>query len=219
MNPMATVTPSQPTLFAPLPSPDAVYRLTVSQFDRMVRDGTLDEDEPVELLNGVLVTKMPKNPPHRVSTRKVVRALEGILPAGWFVQKEDSLVIPPGNKWEPDAAVVRSELEFDSARDAAAADCCLVVEVSDTNLSRARSEKLPAYASAGIPVYWIVNLTGGGSGGVTAAPGSGQLEVHTEPDQATGRYRSRVELHPGDYVSVVIVGREVGRIAVVDLLP
>jgi len=210
---MATVTPTQPTPSLPLPPPEAVYRLTVDQFDRMVRNGALDEDEPVELLNGVLVTKMPKNPRHRVGTRKAVRALEGVLPAGWFVQKEESLVIPPGNKWEPDVAIVRSELEFDAARDANATDCCLVVEIADTNLSRAQSEKLPAYATAGIPVYWIVNLAGG------TLPGSGLVEVYSDSDQAAGRYRSRVNLHPGDEVSVVIDGREVGRIAVTDLLP
>src|SRR5690242_20671590 len=79
---MATVTATRPIPALPLPSPDAVYRLSVSQFDRMVRDGMLDEDEPVELLNGILVTKMPKNPRHRVGTRKVVRALEGVIPAG-----------------------------------------------------------------------------------------------------------------------------------------
>ena len=210
---MATVTPVHPIPSSPLPPPDEVYRLTVDQFDRMVRNGAFDEDEPVELLNGVLVTKTPKNPRHRVGTRKAVRALEGVLPAGWFVQKEESLVIPPGTKWEPDVAIVRGELEFDSSRDANATDCCLVVEVADTNLSRAQSEKLSAYAAAGIPVYWIVNLTGG------TPPGSGLVEVYSDPDQATGRYRSRVDLHPGDEVSVVIDGREVGRIAVTDLLP
>ncbi len=216
---MASVTPTQAILSVPLPSPEAVYRLTVSQFDRMVRDGTLGEDERVELLNGVLVTRMPKNPPHRVSTRKEVRALEGILPAGWFVQKEDALVMPPGNKWEPNAAIVRSELESDSARDATAADCCLVVEVADTNLYRARSEKLPAYAAAGIPVYWIVNLSGSDPGAGAAASGSGHLEVYSDPDPVTGRYRSRVDLRPGEEVPVVIDGREVGRIAVVSLFP
>ena len=178
----------------------------------MVRKGFLDEDEPVELLNGVLVTKMPKNPPHRVATRKTVRGLERLLPAGWIVQKEESLVMPPGNKWEPDVAVVRSELEFDSARDAPAAECCMVVEITETNLARARSEKLPAYAAAGIPVYWIVNLSGG------ATSGSAVVEVYTDPDPATGRYRSRVDMQPGDDISVVIDGREVGRIAVADLL-
>ncbi len=189
-----------------------VYRLTIEQFDRMVRDGTLDEDEPVELLNGVLVTRMPKNPPHRVATRKTVRALERVLPAGWIAQKEEALVMPPGNKWEPDVAVVRSELEFDSARDATAADCCMVVEIAETNLSRARTEKLRAYAAAGIPVYWIVNLSGG------ATPGSAVVEVYTGVDQATGQYRSRVDLQPGDEVSVVVDGQEVGRIAVADLI-
>ena len=210
---MATVTPTPPIPPLPLPPPDEVYRLTVDQFDRMVRNGSLDEDEPVELVNGVLVTRMPKNPRHRVATRKTVRAFEGVLPAGWFVQKEESLVIPPGNKWEPDVAIVRSDLEFDSARDANASDCCLVVEVADTNLSRARSEKLSAYAAAGIPVYWIVNLAGGNP------PGSGVIEVYSDPDQATGRYLSRADLYPNDEVSVVIGGQEVGRIAVADLLP
>jgi Uma2 family endonuclease len=211
--PVATATHTQAFSSWPLPAPDAVYRLTIEQFDRMVRDGTLDEDEPVELLNGVLVTKMPNNPPHRVATRKTVRALERVLPAGWIVQKEESLVMPPANKWEPDVAVVRSELEFDSARDATAADCCIVVEIAETNLARARSEELPAYAAAGIPVYWIVDLSGG------ATPGSAMVEVCSEPDQATGRYRSRVDVPPGDDVSVVIDGREVGRIGVADLLP
>jgi Uma2 family endonuclease len=210
---MAVVTPTQQISAVPLPSPHEVYRLTVDQFDRMVRDGTLAEDEPVELLNGVLVTKMPRNPRHRVGTRKVVRLLEGALPAGWIIQKEESLVLPPGNNWEPDVAIVRGELEFDATRDATASDCCLVVEVADTNLSRARYEKLPAYASAGIPVYWIVNLAGDDS------PGSAMIEVHTDPDQAAGRYRSRVDKQSGDDIPVVIDGREVGRFAVALLLP
>ncbi len=78
---MASVIPTQPNPSLPFPSPDQVYRFTVDQFDGMVRNGTPDEDEPVELLNGLLVTKMPKNPRHRVATRKAVRALEGVLPA------------------------------------------------------------------------------------------------------------------------------------------
>jgi Uma2 family endonuclease len=210
---MATVPPTQVFASLPLPPPEEVYRLTVEQFDRMVECGFLDEDDPVELLNGVLVTKKPKNPAHCVGTRKTVRALEAVLPPGWIVQKEESLVIPPWNKWEPDVAVVRSELEFDSARDATPAECCLIVEVAVSNVFRARSEKLPGYAVAGIPVYWIVNLTG------RISPGSGSVEFYSDPDQTTGQYRSRLNLHSGDHVPVVIDGREVGRIAVADLLP
>jgi Uma2 family endonuclease len=210
---MATVTPIQPIPSLPLPSPELVYRLTVEQFDRMVQSGSLDEDDPVELMNGILVTKMAKNPRHTVATRKAVQALQRVVPAGWFVQKEDTLVIPPWNKWEPEVAVVRSELKFDSSRDAVAQDCCLIVEIVLSKLFRAQSEKLPAYASAGIPFYWIVNLTGG------TTPGSGLVELYSDPDQAAGRYRSRLDLQAGEYVPVVIEGREVGRIAVADLFP
>ena len=121
-------------------------------------------------------------------------------------------MIPPWNKWEPDVAVVRSELEFDSARDAVALDCCLIVEIVLSNLYRAQSEKLPGYAAAGIPVYWILNLTGGTNAG------SGVLECYSDPDQSAGRYRSRLELKAGDHVPVVIDGREVGRIGVAELL-
>ena len=59
---MAMVTQAQPIPPLPLPASGEIYRFTVDQFDRMVESGFLDEDDPVELLNGILVTKMPKNP-------------------------------------------------------------------------------------------------------------------------------------------------------------
>ena len=51
----------------PLPPPAEVYRFTVHQYDRMVRDGTIGEDDPVELLDGIVVRKMPKGPRHDAS--------------------------------------------------------------------------------------------------------------------------------------------------------
>ena len=59
---MATVTSTHAIASLPLPAPELVYRLTVEQFDGMVRSGFLDEDDPVQLINGILVTKLPKNP-------------------------------------------------------------------------------------------------------------------------------------------------------------
>lgn len=195
------------------PPLDDVYRFSVAQFDRMVKDGTIDEDEPVELLAGMVVRKMPKSPRHRVSVRKVVRALEALIPEGWHVEKEEPLAIPPWGKPEPDVAVLRSELEFDASRDATALDCCLIVEVADSQLARARNEKLTLYARAGIPHYWIVYLAGGGQG----TP-QGTVEAYSRPDPA-GTYGEHLNHEPGGRVPVVILGVEVGQIAVVDLLP
>jgi Uma2 family endonuclease len=49
------------------------------------------------------------------------------------------------------------------------ADVYLLVEVSDSTLSKDRTIKLPLYAAHGIPELWIVNLL------------DKQIEVYTEP--------------------------------------
>ena len=55
-------------------------RLSVAEYDRMIADGTIGEDDPVELIEGVVVPKMPRNPPHRVATRKTAKVLERLVP-------------------------------------------------------------------------------------------------------------------------------------------
>ncbi len=59
-------------------STDAIWRLKVEQYHAMIQAGILTDDDPIELLEGWLVLKMPKNPAHRVTTRLVRDALESI---------------------------------------------------------------------------------------------------------------------------------------------
>ncbi len=46
----------------------SIWRWRVDQYHAMIRAGILTEDDPVELLEGWLVTKMPKNPHHSLVT-------------------------------------------------------------------------------------------------------------------------------------------------------
>ena len=120
----------------------------------MVEDGTIGEDDPVELIEGVVVPKMPRNPPHRVGTRKTAKALERMVPPCWYVQVQEAIVIEPENKPEPDVAMVPAELEYDATRDPLAAECCLVVEVAESSLeydrtTKRRSMPRPAFRSTG----------------------------------------------------------------------
>jgi len=188
--------------------------ITVDEYDRMIEEGIIGEDDQVELWDGIVVPKMPKSPRHRVGTRKTAEALERVIPTTWHVAKEEAVVIKPWSKPEPDVAVIRSELKYDSSRDATAADCCLVVEVADRSLPDDQGKKLAGYARAGIPVYWIVNLR------------DDLVEVYTDPDPSAGQYINHVDYRPGPggnprtgRVPVIIDGREVARIAVADLLP
>ncbi|WP_228061654.1 hypothetical protein [[Phormidium] sp. LEGE 05292] len=55
---------------AAIPS-DMIWRLSVDRYHNMIKNGILTDEDPVELLEGWLVFKMPKNPPHRAATRIV----------------------------------------------------------------------------------------------------------------------------------------------------
>ena len=190
--------------------------ITVAEYERMIANGTIAEDDPIELIEGVVVPKMPRNPPHRVGTRKTVKALERLIPAGWAAVPQEAIVIGGQSKPEPDVSVIPAELEFDATRDPLASECCLVVEVADSSLERDRTVKRDLYAtagmpgspvhgSAGIPVYWIVNLI------------DRVVEVYSDPQG--GAYQDVKVLAETDTVEVIVDGLSVGWIRVADLLP
>lgn len=187
---------------------DLIWRLSVDQYHEMIRTGILTEDDPVELLEGWLVYKMPKSPPHRVTTRLIQKALERIVPAGWYVDAQE-LVTTQDSEPEPDVVVVRGDTRQYLDRHPGPQDLALVVEVADTSLQRDRASKKQIYARAEIPVYWIVNLV------------ERQFEVYTDPSgpAESPDYRESQYYRPSDEVPVVIEGREVGRLPVRELLP
>jgi Uma2 family endonuclease len=194
---MSTIT-STPS--PPLASPE-VYRFTVDEYERMA--GVLDGSR-VELIDGYLVRKMPKKPPHIWAVMCLVQTIPSLLPPGWTWQKEDPVRIPAFDEPDPDLAVLRGSAESYRDRIPDASNVVFLVEVAETTLARDRGQKLVAYARSGIAVYWIVNLV------------DSQVEVYTGP--GTDGYTSRVDFTVGQHVPVVIGGVEVGRIAVSDVL-
>jgi Uma2 family endonuclease len=190
-----------------LPSPDQVYRLTVDQYDRMVRDGTLTEHDPVELLGGVLVRKMPQNPDHVWAVDELAEALAACQTGDWHVRKEHPVRIPDYDEPEPDLAIVKGARAAFRGRHPGPTDLYQVIEGGNTTVGDDQGVRKERYARAGIPVYWILNLR------------DGRVEVYTNPDRAVGNYQSRVDYGPGEEAPVHIDGQEVCRIAVADLLP
>ena len=89
---------------------DPVYRLTVEQYhedDR--RDGVLGEDDPVELLEGVLVYQMPKKTPHTTGTLLSAKVVGSQLPEGWHYRSQEPVTLDDGEP-EPDGVVARGDI-------------------------------------------------------------------------------------------------------------
>ena len=181
---------------------------SVEKYHEMIEQGILMEDDPVELLEGCLVRKMPKNPNHRISTRSTLKALEDIVPSGWYVDSQEPVAVS-GSESEPDVAVIRGDTRDYTAAHPGPEDIALVVEVSDSSLDMDRTSKRRMYAGAGIPCYWIVNLQ------------EMCLEVFTDPTGhgEKAEYGSLSKAGCDEKVSLSIDGVTVGEIAVSDLLP
>jgi Uma2 family endonuclease len=207
---MSVITqPSRRALERPPTVPTVpIWRLSVDQYHEMIRTGILTEDDPVELLEGWLVLKMSKNPPHSAATRLIRKTLERLIPARYYVDSQEPVTLGDSEP-EPDVTVVRGDMDQYRDRHPGPTEVALLVEVSDATLERDRGFKKRLYAEASIAIYWIVNLT------------ERQVEVYSDPSGPAEEpdYRKCDIYRETEEVPLVIDGREVGRIAVHDLLP
>ena len=184
------------------------YRFSLDQYHRMAELGILEENNQVEFLEGILVNKMTKNRAHSLATRRLRILLEGIIPAGFYVDSQEPTSTVDSEP-EPDAMVIRGRPEDYQLRQPEAAQVPLIAEVADSSLQHDRGWKKRIYARAGIPVYWIVNLV------------QRQIEVYTQPsgDVENPDYGDCQIFSISQDLPVVLDGKEVGRISVKDVLP
>lgn len=149
-------------------------RFTAAEVLRMVQDGVLSEGEPFELLDGRLVVVSPQGPEPSSLTEVIREALEAAVGADFHTRCHSPLKADSYNLPEPDVAVVCGAARDYLGRYPAADDLVLVVEVSRTTQAADRS-KAAIYARAGVPVYWLVDLT------------ARRIEVRSDP-LPDGRY-------------------------------
>ncbi len=190
-----------------MPQP-GLHRWTRREYERLIDHGFLDEDDPIELVDGLLLVKEPQASAHRTAVLLAAKALERAFGDGWFVQTQSPIILGDRSEPEPDACVVRG-----SPRDYVAAHPrlpALVVEVAQSGLGIARGRKAAAYARAGIADYWILNLV------------DRVLEVHREPAKPGPalRHWGYVSIETLDAATTIApLAAPSAGIHVVDLLP
>lgn len=186
----------------------AAFRLfSVAEYQQMIAAGILDVNDRVELLEGHVVRKTPRNPPHDGTIDLVKAALAG-LPEGWLLRIQQAVALDDSQP-EPDFAVVRGTPRSYLARHPGPSDVGLLIEVSDSSLVRDRQDKARIYARAGIPVYWVINLTGE------------TVEVYAQPSGpvAVPAYGTHQTFAQSSAVPLVLDGAVAVTVAVADLLP
>ncbi|WP_027891242.1 Uma2 family endonuclease [Calidithermus chliarophilus] len=157
------------------------YRFSVEEFERLFA-----EVKGVELLEGEIYEMSPIGPKHAAAVGRMTGTLASRFAGRAVIWVQNPLRIPPSSELQPDLMLLLPPDGRYESRLAEPADVLLVVEVGDSTLSYDREHKLPLYAEAGIPEYWILNLV------------DDVLEVYREP---IGRnYRSRTLYRSGEPV-------------------
>lgn len=183
-------------------------RFSVAEYHRLIELGILTEDDNLELLDGYLVHKMSRNPPHDAAIQKGNKKWLRLLPAGWDLRVQSAITLTQSEP-EPDFAIVRGDESSYLSRHPTAVEVGLVIEVADSTLQGDREDKGRIYATAGIPCYWIVNLA------------DRQIEVYASPSGPTGdaKYAQRVDYHGNATVPLLLESAVPLQVPVQDLLP
>lgn len=129
-----------------------VLPITVEQYHRLGEAGIIGEK--IELLNGVIIEKMPKSPEHTYVVRKLYELLGVLILEKLFILKEDPLTLVRSEP-EPDLAIVQGNKEEYKFLHPTTALLVIEVALSSIDIDR---EKASIYAEANIPEYWLFDL-------------------------------------------------------------
>jgi len=192
------------------------YRLTVEQLHKMLSLGVIQDGEPIELVDGVLVQKdrrdaggqpMSHGKRHAQAVRRLGRLSEPLHSLGYDVQTQLPVTLSEISEPEPDGAIVVADDNDDGESHPSSKDIAVLFEVSDTSLRYDRTVKKSMYAAAGIGLYCIVNLR------------DNVLELYKVPDTSMGECREQSTLAAGDVLGLSLGGGTSFEVPVTDLLP
>ena len=160
------------------------HPLTVEFYLQMLKQGILQEDDRVELLNGEIFDMSPVGSSHAAVVDRLNFWLSQAAGVSAIVRIQSPIRLSNYAMPEPDVTLLRPRPDFYADAHPGPEDVLLIVEVSDTSLAYDTERKLPADGAAGILEVWIVNLN------------ADCIDRHITP--TTHGYRLRERLVPGD---------------------
>jgi Uma2 family endonuclease len=184
-------------------APGLPARLTVEQYFALVDQGVLEEDDNVELLEGVVVAMASENLWHANGVRLAFEALRVAVGTRAYVDQQHCFIAGSMSVPEPDVTVLPGKLTDYLTHHPSHAH--LVVEVADSSLVQDRLTKTGIYAAAGIPEYWILVRRGD------------HVQVSTNPVPGERRYATVRIARCGETISLSALPEVAVRVD--DLLP
>ncbi len=156
---------------------DVLAKWTIADYHRMVECGVL-RDRRVELLQGDIVEMSPVSPLHYATSKGGSQYLATQLRGRADVRFNGPITLADSEP-EPDIVIARLSESAYFDRHPGPEDIYWIIEVAQTSLNRDRTLKARIYAAAGIPEYWLLDLTGAALIVLRSPQGGQYTEVQT----------------------------------------
>jgi Uma2 family endonuclease len=146
-------------------------RFTIDEYHRLAELGFFTEDDRVELIRGEIIQMAAKGTPHTTCCSNLLEELAALVAGRAKLRCQDPIVLPSNSEPEPDFVIARKRADNYLSAHPNPSDILLVIEIADSTLKYDQEVKVPLYAEAGIPDYWIFNLV------------KNHLEAYSQPYQ------------------------------------
>ena len=151
---------------------------SIEDYHRMIDSGLL-AGRQVELIDGQVFDMTPERPIHRVTYRRAVKYLEGLLENRAVVFATAPITLSDNSEPQPDICIAAPPESRYDQRHPDPGDIYWLIEVSNSTLSYDLGEKAQLYARNNIQEYWVIDIP------------QTQLWVHRQPQD--GQYQSVVQ--------------------------
>jgi hypothetical protein len=179
-----------------------LFHWSIERYQEAIVNGTLTDEDRVELLFGTIIDKMPIYSPHSACVSKTKRYLTRRFPDS-EIRTENPIVLPYDSMPEPDCVIAAFREDYYVNAHPVPNDIHVVIEVADSTVRTDRTIKRAAYAVSGLDEFWIINIA------------ERQLELHLTANVQTGHYQQVVIYSEAETFESPFAGS----VAVVDLLP
>lgn len=159
-------------------------RFSVEEYYQMFEAGVFGENARVELIDGEVFEMAAMGSRHAACIDRLNRLLSKLASQNTIVRVQCPIQLDDDSEPEPDVALLKFREDFYASGHPKPSDVLLAVEVSDTSLEYDTKVKLPAYARAGVPEVWVVDLN------------SDTIQIHSNPQ--TGEYRNTLRVRRGE---------------------
>lgn len=132
-------------------------RYTVEEYEELVRQGCITENDRCELIRGVITDKMGIGDLHAACVMRLNHLFSKGAGDRYLVSVQNPILFADSVP-EPDCTLVAFRDDFYAKGKLRPAYVLLLIEVADSSLEYDREVKRPIYAEAGIAESWIANV-------------------------------------------------------------